>query len=56
LPKGTFDWQRRQLVFITDAYARSISFTLQLRWTTGTVWYDDVELVDLGPVVNVDTY
>jgi hypothetical protein len=56
LPKGTFDWQRRELVFITDAYARSISFTLQLRWTTGTAWYDDVELVDLGPVVNVDTY
>ena len=56
LPKGTFDWQRRQILFITDAYARSISFTLQLRWTTGTVWYDDVALVDLGPVVNVDTY
>ena len=56
LPKGTFDWQRREGIFITDAYACWISFTLQLRWTTGTAWYDDVELVDLGPVVNVDTY
>jgi hypothetical protein len=56
LPKGTFDWQRREFVFITDPYARWITFTLQLRWTTGTVWYDDVELVDLGPVVHVETY
>ena len=55
-PKGTFDWQPREFVFITDPYARWITFTLQLRWTTGTVWYDDVELVDLGPVVNVETY
>ena len=30
--------------------------TLQFRWTTGTAWYDDVELVDLGPVVHVETY
>jgi len=56
LPKGTFDWQPREFVFITDPYARWITFTLQLRWTTGTVWYDDVELVDLGAVVNVETY
>ena len=56
LPKGSFDWQPREFVFITDPYARWISFTLQLRWTTGTVWYDDVELVDLGAVVNVETY
>ncbi len=56
LPKGTFDWQPREFVFVTDPYARWITFTLQLRWTTGTVWYDDVELVDLGAVVNVETY
>ncbi len=56
LPKGTFDWQQREFVFITDPYARWMTCTLQLRWTTGTVWYDDVELVDLGAVVHVDTY
>lgn len=55
-PKGTFDWQRGEFVFITDAYARWVTLTMQLRWTTGTVWYDDVELVDLGAVVNVETY
>ena len=55
-PKGTFDWQPREFAFITDPYARWFTFTLQLRWTTGTVWYDDVELVDLGAVVNVETY
>jgi hypothetical protein len=55
-PQGTFDWEPRQLVFITDPYARWVGLTFQLRWTTGTIWYDDVELVDLGPVVHVQTY
>jgi hypothetical protein len=56
LPKGTFDWQRREFTFITDDAARWLGFSLQLRWSTGTVWYDDVEMVDLGPVVTVETY
>ena len=56
LPEGTFDWQQRQLMFITDAYARSVIFSFQLRWATGIIWYDDVELEDLGPVVPVDVY
>jgi hypothetical protein len=56
LPHGTFDWQCRQLVFITDEHAKWAAFTFQLRWTTGTVWYDDVELLDEGPVVQVKTY
>ncbi|MFC1596386.1 sugar-binding domain-containing protein [Planctomycetota bacterium] len=56
LPKGAFDWQQRQLTFITDAHARSAMFSFQLRWATGIVWYDDVELQDIGPVVPVDTY
>ena len=56
VPTGTFDWQQRQFVFITDGYAKSATFTFQLRWTTGTIWYDDVELSDLGPVVQVETY
>lgn len=56
LSTGTFDWQQHQFVFITDENARWACFNFQLRWTTGTVWYDDVELVDLGPVVHVETY
>ncbi len=56
LPRGTFDWQQRQLTFITGAHARSATFSFQLRWATGIVWYDDVEIEDLGPVVPVDTF
>ena len=56
LPRGTFDWQQRRLTFITDADARSAAFSFQLRWATGVVWYDDVEIEDLGPVTPVDTY
>ena len=56
LPKGTFDWQAREHRFVTGPAARWIVLTLQLRWTTGTVWYDDVELVDLGEYVQVETF
>ena len=56
LPRGTFDWQQRQLTFVTDAHVRSAIFSFQLRWATGIVWYDNVELEDLGPVVPVDTF
>jgi hypothetical protein len=56
LPLGTFDWLQRRFVFITDPQAVFATFTFQLRWTTGTIWYDDVELLDLGPVVPVETY
>ena len=56
LPQGTFDWQQRRLTFLTDAHARAATFSFQLRWATGIIWYDDVELEDLGPVVPVDTY
>ena len=56
LPKGTFDWQRRQFVFITDENAKWATMTFQLRWTTGTIWYDDIVLLDRGPVTPVKTY
>ena len=55
-PKGSFDWQERRFVFITDEHAKWFNVTLQLRWTTGTIWYDDVSLTELGPVVPVETY
>ncbi|HEY3415375.1 MAG TPA: hypothetical protein VGM23_00705 [Armatimonadota bacterium] len=53
---GTFDWQQRDITFITDAGAQWFTFTLQLRNTAGIVWYDDVALEDLGPAVVVETY
>ena len=56
LPTGSFDWQRRQFVFVTDEYAQWVNLTFPLRWTTGTIWYDDVELLDMGPDVHVETY
>ena len=56
LPLGTFDWQRRQFTFITGDDVRWAAFSFQLRWATGTIWYDDITLLDAGPVVKVETY
>lgn len=56
LPKGSFDWQNRQFVFITEDAATVATLTFQLRWATGTVWYDDIEVLDKGPVVQVRTF
>jgi hypothetical protein len=55
-PTGTFDWQQERFDFLTDAGAKFLSFTLELRETTGTLWYDDVELRDLGPGMVVPTF
>lgn len=53
---GSFDWQEQSFHFITDQHAAWAVFNLQLRWVTGTVWYDDFELIDLGPVLRVKTF
>lgn len=55
-PEGTFAWQKFSFVLITNASARWISFSLQNRFAQGTLWYDEVEMFDLGEVVQVDTY
>ncbi|MFZ2656020.1 MAG: hypothetical protein WAX69_13905 [Victivallales bacterium] len=55
-PKGTFDWQKLTFTLTTDEYARSIVFSIQNRRAKGTLWYDDVEMHDMGPVVNAETY
>jgi len=60
-PTGSFDWQRQSVEFTTNEVApgqteMEMTFSLQLRRAKGTVWYDDVELVDLGPVVKVETF
>ncbi len=55
-PRGTFDWQRKQFVFVTCPGATTATFTFQLRYTTGTVWIDDIELIPCEAVTPVDTY
>jgi hypothetical protein len=53
---GSFDRKQHSFTFITPPDTRWVVIGLQLRWATGTVWYDDVELFDVGPVVTVETY
>jgi hypothetical protein len=55
-PAGTFDWERHDFSFTTDAGAQALNFCLELRSTTGTIWLDDVELKDCGPAATVQTY
>ena len=56
--KGDNDWYHVEDVTAPiPAEATRVTITVYMRkGMTGTAWYDDVELVDLGPVVNVDTY
>ncbi len=42
---GTFDWTQKTFNFSTSGWHRYGLLYLQLRNTTGTVWYDDVSLV-----------
>jgi len=55
-PRGTFDWQQKQFAFVTCPGATTATFTFQLRYTTGTVWTDDIELIPCEIVTPVDTY
>ena len=55
-PHGTFDWQQREVRFVTTPDAKWFSFTLQLRDCTGTCWYADAELIEDIPVTPVPTY
>jgi hypothetical protein len=55
-PRGTFNWRRQQVTFITNAGANGVSFRLALENTKGTVWIDDVKLEDCGPAMAVTTY
>ena len=56
LPRGTFDWQPRQVTFVTGPEAKWLGFSLQLRGCKGTAWYDDAELIEDLPVTPVDVY
>lgn len=60
LGDGTFEWTRQTFYFTTveapEDTEVEAAFSLQLRRAAGTIWYDDVQLVDLGPVVVVETF
>jgi len=56
LPRGTFDWQQRQLTFVTDQYATAAIFSFQLRWAPAQSGTMMASLEDWGPVVPVETY
>lgn len=43
---GTFDWTKQELKFTTDNTAEILLLGLQLRNASGTVWFDDVSLVE----------
>lgn len=57
---GTFDWQQREFVFTTDLAEADQEvqtvFSFQLRRATGTLWYDQIRLEDLGPITPVESY
>lgn len=42
---GTFEWRRLDVYFRTLPTTGKLSFSLQLRRASGTVWFDDAELV-----------
>jgi BppA domain 1 len=46
--KGTFDWKQVTVTFETGDYDR-ISFLVYLHKSTGTLWVDDVSLVEGTP-------
>ena len=55
-PAAPFDWQPRQVTFVTGPEAKWLGFSLQLRGCKGTAWYDDAELLEDLPVTPVDVY
>lgn len=42
---GTFDWTPFEVKFDVPATSNQVMFSLQLRRASGTLWFDDVELV-----------
>jgi hypothetical protein len=49
LLEGSYGWQQQSVVFSTGSEGGEFSMSLQLRFATGTLWYDDVRLEKLGP-------
>ena len=46
LKTGTYDWETFEMIAESNEKAEICIVRLQLRFATGTVWYDDVELFE----------
>ena len=53
---GTLDWQLLEFPVETGKNAERLGITLQLRWASGTVWFDDVEVVKREALTPVKSY
>ena len=53
---GTFDWQPFDFTIDTGPDHTQLNLVLQLRRASGTVWFDDVEVVKTGAVTPVESY
>ena len=53
---GTFDWQLLEFPVETGPEAARLGVSLQLRWASGTAWFDDVEVVKSETVTPVKSY
>jgi len=53
---GTFDWAEH--VFTLDALptTRAFKISLELRNASGTLWYDDVQVIRIEKIVPVESY
>jgi len=47
---GDFDWQEVKYSFITKPWQKWCQIHFQLRFTKGTIWYDDISLEKIGNV------
>jgi hypothetical protein len=45
-PVGTSDWTKIEGTFMAPAFASNLRILLSLHYSTGTVWFDDVNLVE----------
>lgn len=54
--QGDFDWTQKQFDFTTDAHAQTAVFGFQLRRASGTLWYDNIKLLDMGSVTAVESF
>lgn len=53
---GTFDWQLFEFTVETGPNAARLGISLQLRWASGTAWFDDVEVIKREAVTPVKSY
>ena len=54
--RGTFGWEKLSFTVDTGPKAAFLMATVQLRLASGTVWYDDVKVLNLGHYTHVKSY